>query len=30
MADFGFWNLAQQDPGQLALVAPDEQRLTAG
>ena len=30
MADFGFWNLAQQDPGQLALVTPDERRLTAG
>jgi long-chain acyl-CoA synthetase len=30
MADFGFWNLAQRDPGRLALVTPDEQRLTAG
>jgi long-chain acyl-CoA synthetase len=30
MADFGFWNLAQRDPGQLALVTPDERRLTAG
>ena len=30
MADFGFWNLAQKDPDALALVGPDEQRLTAG
>ena len=30
MADFGFWALAQQDPGHLALVAPDETQLTAG
>src|SRR6185436_20430918 len=30
MADYGFWNLAQQDPSHLALVTPDEQRLTAG
>jgi long-chain acyl-CoA synthetase len=30
MADFGFWNLAQKDPDALALVGPDEDRLTAG
>jgi long-chain acyl-CoA synthetase len=30
MADFGFWNLAQKDPDALALVSPEEERLTAG
>src|SRR5215470_3647257 len=30
MADYGFWNLAQQDPSHLALVTPDDERLTAG
>jgi len=30
MADFGFWNLAQKDPAQLALVTPEGERLTAG
>src|SRR4051812_4013558 len=29
MAEYGFWNLAQQDPSHLALVTPDEE-LTAG
>jgi len=30
MADYGFWNLAQQDPAHLALVTPDDERLSAG
>ncbi len=30
MADYGFWNLAQQDPSHLALVTPDDERITAG
>ena len=30
MADYGFWNLAQQDPAHLALVTPDGEELTAG
>jgi long-chain acyl-CoA synthetase len=30
MADYGFWNLAQQDPSHLALVTPDDERLSAG
>jgi len=30
MADYGFWNLAGRDPGHLALVTPDEQKVAAG
>ena len=30
MADYGFWNLAQQDPTHLALVTPDEEHISAG
>jgi long-chain acyl-CoA synthetase len=30
MADYGFWNLAQQAPSHLALVTPDDERLSAG
>src|SRR5262245_66173200 len=30
MAEYGFWNLAQQDPTHLALVTPDGEQLTAG
>ncbi len=30
MAEFGFWNLAQQDPGHLALVDPEERKISAG
>ena len=30
MADFGFWNLAGQDPGRIALVDPDGRVLGAG
>jgi long-chain acyl-CoA synthetase len=30
MSDYGFWNLAQRNPGQLALVEPDGRRVTAG
>ncbi len=30
MSDFGFWNLAQQNPDHLALVAPDGREVTAG
>ena len=30
MSDYGFWNLAQQDPGHVALVEPDGRRITAG
>jgi len=30
MADYGFWNLAQQDPAHVALVEPDGRRITAG
>jgi long-chain acyl-CoA synthetase len=30
MAEYGFWNLAQQDPAHLALVTPDGERVRAG
>ena len=30
MADFGFWNLATQDPERIALVDPDSGALRAG
>ncbi len=30
MAEYGFWNLAQQEPAQTALVDPDGRRLAAG
>jgi len=30
MAEYGFWNLAQQDPSHLALVTPEGEELTAG
>jgi long-chain acyl-CoA synthetase len=30
MTDFGFWAMAQEDPGHLALVAPDGTELKAG
>src|SRR5664280_583502 len=30
MGDLGFWALAQEDPGHLALVAPDGTELSAG
>lgn len=30
MGDLGFWALAQEDPGHLALVTPDGEELTAG
>ncbi|MFN8544050.1 MAG: acyl-CoA synthetase [Candidatus Binatia bacterium] len=30
MAEYGFWNLASQDPGRLVLVDPEERRITAG
>ncbi len=30
MPDFGFWNLAQQDPAHVALVEPDGRRVNAG
>jgi hypothetical protein len=30
MAEYGFWNLAQQDPAHLALVTPEGEELTAG
>jgi len=30
MAEFGFWNLAQQDPEHLALVTPEGHKVTAG
>jgi long-chain acyl-CoA synthetase len=30
MADLGFWSLAQQDPGHVALVEPDGTEVTAG
>ena len=30
MADIGFWNYAQRDPSQLALVAPDGREWTRG
>jgi len=30
MADFGFWNLATRHPDHLALVTPDDRRVTAG
>src|SRR5262252_4983016 len=30
MADYGFWNLAQQDPSHLALVTPQGEELSAG
>ena len=30
MSDLGFWNLARQDPGHLALVTPEEERVSAG
>src|SRR5262245_55241924 len=30
MAEYGFWNLATQEPSRLALVDPDERRFTAG
>jgi long-chain acyl-CoA synthetase len=30
MADLGFWNLAQEDPAQIALVAPGGRRITSG
>ncbi len=30
MADFGFWAMAQEDPGHLALVAPDGTEVKAG
>src|SRR5262245_57372461 len=29
MSDFGFWNLAQQQPDHLALVEPDGRELSA-
>ena len=30
MAEMGFWNFAQQDPGKLALVDPSERLWTRG
>ncbi len=30
MSDYGFWNLAQQDPTHLALVEPDGREIRAG
>jgi long-chain acyl-CoA synthetase len=30
MADFGFWAMAQEEPGHLALVGPDGTELKAG
>ncbi len=30
MSDYGFWNLAQTDPGHVALIEPDGRALTAG
>ena len=30
MTDFGFWAMAEEEPGHLALVAPDGTELKAG
>ena len=30
MTDFGFWAMAQEEPGHLALVAPDGSEIKAG
>jgi len=30
MAEYGFWNLATRDPKHLALVTPDDERISAG
>src|SRR5262245_31762598 len=30
MSDYGFWNLAQQDPAHVALIEPDGRRVSAG